>query len=526
MIEKLERPTRIDTDKIEALKALFPSTVSDGRINFDALREELSDDLIDVEMGDEPYGLNWSGKRKAKRLAITSASGTLSPANGEGIYEDATKNLIIEGDNLEVLRILQKSYTGRIKTIYIDPPYNTGNDFVYNDDFKEPVEAYLQATGQADSEGLLTSNPKSSGRYHSNWLNMMYCRLSLARNLLKDSGLIFVSTDSNESDNLRFICNEIFGAENFVEQIIWKNKYNAGALSKGFSSIHEYILCYSRTPIANLESPLSEDQILEYKMRDSKFETRGGYVTQPLATKNKDDRANLIYPIIYKGVEILPDKQWIWSRERVEEAIANDEVVFHEKDNKISVRVKQYLKDEKGNLRKTKPLSILIGYFNQEGTKEIDAILGKGIFEFPKPSRLLKHLFSIESNEYEQGEIVLDFFAGSGTTAHSVMALNAEDRKNRSYILVQLPVETPINSPARKAGYLNIAEITKERVRRVSKKLQTDGATGDLGFRVLKLERSNFVKWRTAQTEEEVVMQAGLFAQGGTLVPGWKRRTS
>ncbi|MEX2567142.1 MAG: site-specific DNA-methyltransferase, partial [Cyclobacteriaceae bacterium] len=266
--------------------------------------------------------------------------------------------------------------------------------------------------------------------YHSNWLNMMYPRLFLARNLLKDDGVIFVSIDDNEVHNLRLLMNEIFGEDNFIEEIVWKNKYNAGALTRGFSNIHEYILGFSKNPLSNIEAPLDDETIKKYNKKDDKYPVRGGFVTQPLATGSKDERPNLRYPIYYNGQEIWPEKQWIWSKDRVEKAIEKDEVVFNKAGNSYNPRVKQYLKDGHGKMRKGKPISILTGPYNQEGSKEIKQLFEKNLFSFPKPSSLLIYLISFTINENEENrEIYLDFFSGSGTLGQAILELDFGDEK-------------------------------------------------------------------------------------------------
>jgi adenine-specific DNA-methyltransferase len=328
---------------------------------------------------------------------------------------------------------------------------------------------------------------------------MMYPRLYLARNLLREDGVIFISIDDVEVDNLKRLCNDVFGEESFVAQIVWKNKYNSSAQTKGFSSVHEYVLCYARNTIESILAPLSDEAIAGYKGRDAKFPQRGGFVTQALATGSKDLRPNLRYPIQWHGTEIWPDKQWLWSRERVEEAIRNDDIVVNETDGKLHVRVKQYLKDENGDYRLMKPLSLMIGPYNQEGSKEIKALLGADVFDYPKPSALIRYLFALTTHESDdRSGIYLDFMAGSGTTAHAVLDLNKQDGGNRKFILVQLP------EPTGREDYPTIADITKERVRRVIAKLNDEdackldldgGAAPDRGFRVFKLAESNFKPW-------------------------------
>ncbi|HEY1348523.1 MAG TPA: site-specific DNA-methyltransferase [Ktedonobacteraceae bacterium] len=503
------RSLDILSENIAQIKKLFPEIFADGKVDFDILKQLLGSA---IDKGEEKYGLNWHGKRRARQLALTPSTATLRPCPEDSVDWDITQNLMIEGDNLEVLKLLQKSYFSKVKLIYLDPPYNTGADVVYSDDYRDNIQNYLERTKQIDGEGRrLTSSTEASGRFHTDWLNMIYPRLKLARNLLRDDGVIFISIDDVEANNLKHICNEVFGENCFVEQIVWKNKYGSGALTRGFANVHEYILCYSKTPLANIAAPLDMETIAEYKHKDGKFATRGGYVTQPLATKSKDDRPNLRFPILWNGREIWPEKQWIWSRDRVERAMQNDEIVFSEVRGRVSVRMKQYLKDENGNLRKGKPVSILYGPFNQEGTAEVDSLLGEDVFSFPKPSALIRYFLSFVINDTEDKEyIVLDLFAGSGTTGHAVMAQNSADGFSRRYILVQLP--EPLSSEEKNQSEAvtfcdrldkprNLAELTKERLRRAGEKIRTEKMfAGDTGFRVFKLDTSNIQAWDPDRT--------------------------
>ena len=503
--EKFELGSQdIAEEKRQELFGLFPEIRTEGgKLDFDRLKLVLGESL---DVGKERYGLTWPGKAECFKVIQTPSLGTLRPQPDESVNFDDTENLIIEGDSLEVLKLLQKSYLGKVKMIYLDPPYNTGNDFIYPDNYSESLLTYLQYTGQVDAEGVkFGTNTETEGRFHSNWLNMMYPRLYLARNLLRSDGLVFISIDNTEVDNLKKLANEIFGEENFVEQLVWKNKYNAGALTRGVANVHEYIVCYSRSPVENLLAPLSEDAIAQYKERDAKYAQRGEFVTQPLATGSKDTRPNLRYPIMWKGKEIWPEKQWIWSKDRVEEAMANDEIVVNETEGKLNVRVKQYLKDESGRIRKTKPLSLLIGPYNQEGSKEIESLFGEEVFKFPKPSALIRSLLSITVSESDAPEgIVLDFTAGSGTTAQAVLDINNAGVGNWRFILVQLP------EPTGRDDYPTIADLCKERVRRVINKLNEADAKQlnlaekkqDRGFRFFKLAESNFRVWEAEKPQD------------------------
>ena len=487
------------SSNISKLKELFPEVVTEGKIDFTALQEILGEE---VESGDEYYRFTWAGKAQARREAHKPSTGTLRPCKEESVDWDSTENLYIEGDNLEVLKLLQKSYAGKVKMIYIDPPYNTGKDFVYKDNYKDNLKNYRELTGQVDGEGSkVSTNSDSDGRYHSNWLNMMYPRLRLARNLLLKDGLIFISIDNNEFDNLKKLCDEVFGEINRVEIITWKNKYGSGAATKGYIEVHEYILVYSKEPISKISCELSESERKKYIRKDEKFEFRGGYRTQPLATRSLGDRPNLVYPIPYKNTEILPDKQWVWGKERMFKAIENNDVEFSEKNGKYSINAKKYLLDENGNIRRGTPTSLWNGPFNQDGTKEIRELFdGKNPFDFVKPSNLIYQLLNIEINENTDTDyIILDFFSGSGTTAHSVFKLNANDNGSRKFIQVQIPEPVNEKSGAFKLGYSVITEIGKERISRAAKKIAEEHPEKakdlDLGFKVFKLDTSNINAW-------------------------------
>lgn len=476
-------------------------------VNFKTLRQLLGDNA--VEDVDEMYQFTWPGKQEARREAARPTTKTLRPVVEDSVDWDNTQNLYIEGDNLEVLKLLQKSYMGKVKMIYIDPPYNTGNDFVYDDDFAVSQNDYDLFAGDVDELGnRYRKNTNSNGRFHSDWCSMMYSRLMVARSLLTEDGVIFISIDDNEVENLKKICDEIFGSGNHIETVIWKNKYGAGAKTVGFISAHEYILVYSKSPITELTCEFVGEEREKYNKKDNKFSQRGPYRTQPLMTNSLGDRPNLMYSIFYNGIEIKPRKQWVWSKERMEEAIANDNVEFSlQKDGSYTVRSKSYLYDENGNMRRGKPVSVMNGPFTQDGTQEVrDLFEGKSIFDFTKPTELIKFFISLEINANNSKDyIVLDFFSGSATTAQAVLKLNALDGGNRKYIMVQLPEETPEDSEAHKAGYYTIPEIAKERIRRAGKKIKEESPLTtqnlDTGFRVFRLADSNFEEVKKAPAE-------------------------
>lgn len=407
-----------------------------------------------------------------------------------------SENIYIEGDNLDALKILRETYLGKVKMIYIDPPYNTGNDFIYKDNRIQTTADYVDNSGQKDQDGnRLVQNTESNGRFHTDWLNMLYPRLKIAKDFLSDDGLIFISIDDNEVENLTKICNEIFGEENHIETVIWKNKYGAGAKTVGFISAHEYILIYSKNSISDLTCEFEGTEREKYKKKDSKFSMRGPYRTQPLMTNSLGDRPNLMYSIFHNGIEIKPHKQWVWSKERMQKAIENDDVEFSlQKDGTYTVRSKSYLYDENGNIRRGKPVSILNGPFTQDGTKEMRELFDdKAIFDFTKPSKLIEYLLKLEVNDKPDNSfIVMDFFSGSGTTAQSIMQINSSGQGKRKYILIQLPDDCDDNSVAAQFGYHTICDIGEERIHRAGKKIKEEtGADIDYGFRCFKVDSSN-----------------------------------
>lgn len=514
----------------QKLKELFPEVFTEGnKVDFERLKRTLGE-MVDA--GKERFGMNWAGKADCFKTIQQPSIATLVPARDESVDFDTTENLFIEGDNLEVLKLLQKSYLGKVKMIYIDPPYNTGNDFIYPDNYSENLDTYLEYTGQIDGEGRkFSTNVDTDGRFHSKWMNMMYPRLFLAKNLLREDGVIFISIDDNEVKNLRAICDEIFGEENFVDCMVWKKRYGGGAKEKYLVTLHEYVLFYAKNldELDPIYIQTSADSIERYyKFKDENFDIRGGYRTHPLeATKSMGDRPNLIFPIpAPNGQMVYPKRQWLWGKERVEEALKKGELAFlKDKDGNFSVHTKQYLKDELGNVRQSKAFSIIEDVFTQHGTNEVIDVFGNAqIFSFPKPTTFLNKLLSV-GLQSDKSDIVLDFFAGSATTAHAVMDLNKEDGGNRKFICVQLPEPCDEKSEAFKAGYQTIAEISKERIRRAAAKIKAeqteaqakadlfdDGTANtvlDLGFRVFKLQKSNFKVWdANTPKDPEAIQQA------------------
>jgi len=483
----------IVNENIEKLKQIFPEVFSEGKIDFTKLEEELGAFKDDAN---ERYNFTWNGKSEAKKIAQTPSTGTLRPCKDESKNWDTTQNLYIEGDNLEVLKLLQKSYHKKVKMIYIDPPYNTGKDFVYKDNFRDNIKNYMQITGQVDSDGnKLSTNSETSGRYHSDWLNMMYPRLKLARNLLKDDGVIFISIDDNEVANLRKLCDEIFGEDNYIQEIVWEKKFSPQNDAKYFSLNHEQILCYAKNKMLFNRNllPMTEEQTNRYSNLDN--DTRGVWASGDLsvARLTEKDRYEIILP---SGRVILPTegRSWGVSKDKFEELKSDNRIWFGEKGDNTP-RLKRFLNEIQQGIV---PISIFynekVGH-TQEASQEIKKLFDdKKFFDYPKPIKLLQQLLYIGSNE---NDIILDFFSGSATTAHAVMKLNSEDGGNRKFICVQLPESTDEKSEAYKAGYKNICEIGKERIRRAGEKVKSESGKDalDIGFKVLKLDSSNIKSW-------------------------------
>ncbi|WP_339006618.1 site-specific DNA-methyltransferase [Fusobacterium animalis] len=480
-------------ENVKKLKEIFPEIFIEGKIDFDLLMQIFSlGGGQNTEGSKERYSLTWNGKSRARQIAQEVSTGTLRPAKEESKNWDNTENIYIEGDNLEVLKLLQKSYHGKIKMIYIDPPYNTGKDFVYKDNFTDNIENYKEITGQVNKEGIkLTTNTETNGRYHSDWLNMMYPRLKLARNLLTDDGVIFISIDDNEQENLKKICDEIFGEENFVAQIAWRksdNQANIGNIAR----VKEYILSYSKNDklfyLNKME--LTEKAKKEYRYKDD----RGFFRRSILLDKT---RGRYKYDLKTPTGKILSGP-WMKSKEDIEK-MSNEEMIYWTTGGEEQPYGKIYLDESDGQIPND---FIGIEYgSNQEASLELEKLMQSRYFDFPKSVTLLKHLVKIGSN---LDNYILDFFSGSATTAHSVMQLNAEDGGNRKYIMVQLPELCDENSEAYKAGYKNICEIGKERIRRAGEKIKSDESLPlenreklDIGFKVFKLDSSNIKEWDT-----------------------------
>lgn len=566
--ERLRPQFLFDEEKIRQLKQLAPESFEDGKINFETLRQNLGDWAQEEEDKDlEHFGLFWPGKRDARRIASMPPQGTLEPLYGEGLKADGTpdtdgvnnsKNIFIEGENLEVLKILQKSYAGKIKMIYIDPPYNTGNDFVYDDDFTEPLQEYLRRTGQVDEEGkLLTTNKRSDGRFHSKWLSMIYPRLRLARNLLSDDGSIFISIDDNEVHNLRAIMNEIFGEENFIAIIVWQKSKKGDA--KLIAKTHEYIIVFAKNVESLLESGVwrvkkeGADEVLSHyeslkKELNSNHKEIGERMRQWYNSLPKEDprrahshykcsddnglyfpdnfagpddgrtsrpRYDIIHPITGKPCK-KPSTGWRWDEERTKRALLATPQLIHfgEDETTIPCR-KSYLKDID-----SEPFASVFYRDGRGATLTVESLVGKGVFNFPKDTEVISNLIALCT---EEDDIILDFFAGSGSTAHAVYNLNSESNTRKKFICIQMPELVDQNSSAYKLGFKNISQISRERIRKASEKLKKEKATiNDLGFRAVSLTNSNYKGWNnfSGTSVEDLQGAIGLFNQE-PLIPTW-----
>ena len=517
----------LEQANMDKLKSVFPECFTEGKLDIDKLLS-LCGEYIDNDF--EKYKFEWKGKAECLRLAQKRSTGTLRPCLEESVNWDDTKNLYIEGDNLEVLKLLQTAYYRKVKMIYIDPPYNTGNDFVYEDDFADPLARYKEVTQQTTK-----SNPETMGRYHTNWLNMMYPRLRLAANLLRDDGVIFISIDDNEVTNLRKICDEVFGEENFMAQITLLCNPKGRSQDMYVANCHEYILIYSKTIRAkgNLSIPKNKEDILsDYNLEDE----LGTYRELELRNTHRDfgkfNRPNLYYPLFvnYQGkVSITKDEVynipvypiwndgfegcWTWGKSKSQENI--DLLIGKKIDGKWKIYRKAYSTENGENVKKqVKSIWIEKSFYTEKGQKSVNDLFftKEKLFQSPKSPDLIKQIIMM-AQTYNKDDIILDFFSGSATTAHAVMQLNAEDGGNRQFIMVQLPEVCDEKSEAYKAGYKNICEIGKERIRRAGKKILEennqmtleDKEQLDIGFKVFKLDSSNLKTWdNTPVTAEQM----------------------
>lgn len=500
MVKLNMQTTNIVDENIKRIGELFPNCLTErlneeGKpemaIDFDQLRQELSKDI--VEGAEERYQFTWPDKRNAIRLANAPTTDTLRPCREESVDFDTTQNLYIEGDNLQVLKLLRENYLGKVKMIYIDPPYNTGNDFVYNDDFSQTTGEYMHNSGQEDEGGnRLVANTESNGRFHTDWLNMIYPRLKVAKDLLSEDGVIFISIDDHEQENLKKVCDEVFGFHNFIAQLVWERAYSPKNDARFISNSHDYILMFSKNinqfVIGRLER--TEEANARYSNPDN--DPRGVWKPSDMSVKTYNAESD--YPITTPSgrvVEPPAGRCWRLSRNAFRERLQDNRIWFGPDGDSVP-SIKRFLSELK--FEGMAPTSILfykdVGH-SQEGAKEVVALLDKGVFDGPKPVRLLKRLITLAN--LSDDSVVLDFFSGSASTAHALMSFNVEKGKHCRFILVQLPEET--DDKAKSAGFSSIPEIGKERIRRAGKKIKDENPLTtqglDTGFRVLKLDSSN-----------------------------------
>ena len=520
----------LERANLDKLRGVFPECFAEGKLDIDKLLG-LCGEYIDNDF--EKYRFEWKGKAECLRLAQKRSAGTLRPCPGESVDWEHTRNLYIEGDNLEVLKLLQTAYYRKVKMIYIDPPYNTGNDFVYADDFADPLARYREVTAQTTK-----SNPETMGRFHTNWLNMMYPRLRLAANLLRDDGVIFISIDDGEVTNLRRLCDEVFGEENFMAQIIWQKVYSPRMDVQGFSTSHDYILCYVKSSVESIRQEAFSQNSAQFNFVDSsngkKYRRRS--IRKEGSHSTRSERPNLWFALSAPdGTQVYPYKPdgtegcWRWSMDTYIENEKQGIVEWVKTENGWQAYAKQYLDTEAVKPPETLWLHQEVGH-NQSAAESIKKLLDGKVFDSPKPVELIMKIIKLATYS-DTNDIILDFFSGSATTAHAVMQLNAEDGGNRRFILVQLPEVCDEKSEAAKAGYANICEIGKERIHRAGKKLMQQVTSGvgnikgegygcgmpttksewetaikeivDVGFRVFKLDSSNLKTWDAAPIDPQ-----------------------
>lgn len=532
----------ISADNRAKLKQLFPTVFTETRnekgelvesIDFEKLKAELGTFTDVFESRRERYGMDWPGKKDCMKIIQQPSVATLKPCREESVNFDTTENLFIEGDNLEVLKLLQKSYYGKVKMIYIDPPYNTGKEFIYPDNYSESLETYLAYAGLVDDEGKkFSTNTPNEGRFHTKWLNMMYPRLYIARNLLREDGVIFISIDENEASNLRLLLNEIFGEENFVASIVWEKRFTRSNNAKLFATLTETLFCYRKSQaVEYLREPRNEKADSIYSNPDN--DPRGPWTSVSYVNPaTKTQRPNLVYPIknpITGEIIEHPTNAWKYEKSVYEEHVRENKLYWGKEGKNTYPRLKKFLSEVEGGMVPVDLWDRVQTGTTDEGSKELEELFGAKVFDFPKPHSLIKRALRLATT---QDSIILDFFSGTSPTAHAVLNLNKEDGGNRKFIMVQLPEPCDEDSEAYKAGYKTIADIGKERIRRVIKKIEEELVAKakeseeklpgledevpqlDLGLKVFKLDKSNFKIWDGSNphaSEEEIIQQLSFY---------------
>ncbi|EMX8409339.1 site-specific DNA-methyltransferase [Yersinia enterocolitica] len=518
---KMHSPNLVEQN-IEKLAALFPNCVTESKgvdgklqqaIDFDLLKQELSRNI--VEGPQERYQLNWPGKREALLTANAPIAKTLRPCREESVNFDTTQNLFIEGDNLDALKLLQETYLGKIKMIYIDPPYNTGNDFIYNDDFAEDTDSYISRSNQRDSEdNRLITNTETNGRFHSMWLSMIYSRLRLAKNMLSEEGLIFISIDDNEISGVRQICDEIFGTSNFIGQIVWEKMYTTKNDSSQISVSHEYIVCYSKNPTLLRLGSLPRTAEMDARYTNTDNDPRGPWKAIPLyADGERKNGRFIVSSPTGKKHEPQPNTHWRYAEDEVVRLISDNRIYFG-KNGDAQPTLKRFLSELNDGVKaKTLWFHKDVGS-NDSASREIKELFSmtKSPINFPKPTSLICRMLQLGA--FGPDDIVLDFFAGSSTTAHAVMKMNACDGNNRKFIMIQLPEACDDKSDSYTAGYSTIAELSKKRIKLAGERVSSGDVNikwnKDVGFRVLKIDSSNM---SDVYYNPDAILQTDLFTQ-------------
>jgi len=536
-VVKFSSKYRLNEEQLKQLRQIAPEAFKDNELDFNSLYEALSDFTGDEDNEDdiEQFGLSWPGKRNAKRNAAIPPVGTLVPVPGNGVDEENTRNIYIEGDNLEVLKIIKKAYQGKIKMIYIDPPYNTGNDYIYDDDFSESVESYRKRTGQVDENGLrMNSNSSSDGRFHSKWCSMIYPRLRLAREMLSEDGVIFISIYDNEVAQLLKICDEIFGEDNFVALLPTIMNLKGNNDEYAFAGTHEFTLVYCHT---KENTVIGEFIIKDEEIDDFGYFKKGANLKSTGVNAPRKKRPNLFFPLYItqnnecstsriniNDIEVFPitdneEMSWRWEKRKFENEKHN--IIINREGNNVSIYKKQ--RPNLGDIPSKKPKTLFYKpeYSSGNGTQQIKNLFGTKVFSNPKPLNLIKDFLEIGT---KKNSIILDFFSGSATTAHSLMQLNAEDGGTRKFIMMQWHEICDKDSEAAKANFKNICEIGKERIRRAGKKVKEEAGLNadniDTGFKVFRLAPSNYKAWEN-YTGTDIKQLEELFKED-SLRPGWK----
>jgi adenine-specific DNA-methyltransferase len=518
MVDFPERMTlesaNVTDERLDALRSVFPEVFREGKVDFDALKRSLGEN---VDSGPERFGLTWPGKAECARVIQTPSVGTLLPMKEESVDWDTTQNVIIEGENLEVLKLLQKAYYGKVKLIYIDPPYNTGNEFVYPDNFKEGLADYLKYSGQVDGEGLkVSANSDTDGRYHSKWLSMMYPRLFLARNLLREDGALFVSIDDHESANLRILLDEIFGQECFVASIIWQRSHSPRNSAANFSVDHDSILVYAKNPDHWAAAMLPRTEQMDAKFQNPDDDPRGRWFGSDLSARNYYSKG--LYPVVTPSGRTVEGpgtgRYWSVSEEKLRQLDGENRVWWgKDKSNKPTRKV--FLTEvQDGRVVSTVWVPEDVGFVRQGKQEVLELVPGEEPFDTPKPTKLIERILTIATSADDKDCLILDFFAGSGTTGDAVLRANARDGGNRRYVMVQLPA-------IEETGKTSIASFLRKRMRSAGSRLSQDQSilSADTGFRSFRLTSSNFIVWDGSSRSAEQ-LRVGLGALSENVVAG------